>query len=124
MQSSFSDLEYAAKKKQTRRDRFLSEIDEVTPWSSLLKVITPHYPVSGKQGHPPIGLERILRMYIVQQCFGFSDEGTEDAVYDSQAIRRFVGIDLNRESGSGTGCDDSAEISPFAGSASFDGIHL
>ena len=124
MQSSFSDLEYAAKKKQTRRDRFLSEIDEVTPWSSLLKVITPHYPVSGKQGHPPIGLERILRMYIVQQCFGFSDEGTEDAVYDSQAIRRFVGIALNRESGSGTGCDDSAEISPFAGSASFDGIHL
>ncbi|WP_394808914.1 IS5 family transposase, partial [Nitrosomonas sp.] len=60
-------------------------------------VIAPHYPVSGKRGHPPIGLERILRMYIVQQCFGFSDEGTEDAVYNSQAIRRFVGIDLNRE---------------------------
>ncbi len=97
MQLSFSDLEYAAKKKQTRRDRFLSEIDEVTPWCSLLKVIAPHYPVSGKRGHPPIGLERILRMYIVQQCFGFSDEGTEDAVYDSQAIRCFVGIDLNRE---------------------------
>ncbi len=97
MQSSFSDLEYAAKKKQTRRDRFLSEIEAVTPWPSLLNVIAPHYPVSGKRGHPPIGLERILRMYIVQQCFGFSDEGTEDAVYDSQAIRRFVGIDLNRE---------------------------
>ena len=97
MQSSFSDLEYAAKKKQTRRDRFLSEIEAVTPWPSLLNVVAPHYPVSGKRGHPPIGLERILRMYIVQQCFGFSDEGTEDAVYDSQAIRRFVGIDLNRE---------------------------
>ena len=100
MQSSFSDLEYAAKKKQTRRDRFLSEIEAVTPWPSLLNVIAPHYPVSGKRGHPPIGLERILRMYIVQQCFGFSDEGTEDAVYDSQAIRRFVGIDLNREAAS------------------------
>lgn len=97
MQSSFSDLEYAAKKKQTRRDRFLSEIEAVTPWPSLLNVVAPHYPVSGKRGHPPIGLERMLRMYIVQQCFGFSDEGTEDAVYDSQAIRRFVGIDLNRE---------------------------
>ena len=97
MQTSFSDLEYAAKKKQTRRDRFLSEIEAVTPWPSLLNVVAPHYPVSGKRGHPPIGLERILRMYIVQQCFGFSDEGTEDAVYDSQAIRRFVGIDLNRE---------------------------
>jgi len=63
----------------------------------LLNVIAPYYPVSGRRGHPPIGLERMLRMYIVQQCFGFSDEGAEDAVYDSQAIRRFVGIDLNRE---------------------------
>ena len=97
MQSSFSDLEYAAKKKQTRCDRFLVEIEAATPWTSLLNVIVPHYPVSGRRGHPPMGLERMLRMYIVQQCFGFSDEGTEDAVYDSQAIRRFVGIDLNRE---------------------------
>ena len=97
MQSSFSDLEYAARKKQTRRDRFLVEIEAATPWTSLLNVIAPYYPVSGRRGHPPIGLERILRMYIVQQCFGFSDEGAEDAVYDSQAIRRFVGIDLNRE---------------------------
>lgn len=124
MQSSFSDLEYAAKKKQTRRDRFLSEIEAVTPWPSLLNVVAPHYPASGKRGHPPIGLERILRMYIVQQCFGFSDEGTEDAVYDSQAIRRFVGIDLNRESGIGTGCDDSAEISSPAGRTPTDRIHL
>ena len=79
MQSSFSDLEYAAKKKQTRRDRFLVEIEAATPWTSLLNVIAPYYPVSGRRGHPPIGLERILRMYIVQQCFGFSDEGTGDA---------------------------------------------
>ena len=100
MQSSFSDLEYVAKKKQTRRDHFLSEIEAIAPWLSLLNVIVPHYPVSGKRGHPPIGLERILRMYIVQQCFGFSDEGNEDAVYDSQAIRRFVGIDMNREAAS------------------------
>ena len=97
MQSSFSDLEYAAKKKQTRRDRFLVEIEAATPWTSLLNVIAPYYPVSGRRGHPPIGLERMLRMYIVQQCFGFSDEGAKDAVYDSQAIRRFIGIDLNRE---------------------------
>ena len=84
MQSSFSDLEYAAKKKQTQRDRFLIEIEAATPWTSLLNVIVPHYPVSGRRGHPPIDLERILRMYIVQQCFGFSDEGAEDAVYDSK----------------------------------------
>ena len=108
MQSSFSDLEYAARKKQTRRDRFLVEIEAATPWTSLLNVIAPYYPVSGRRGHPPIGLERILRMYIVQQCFGFSDEGAEDAVYDSQAIRRFVGIDLNRK-----GAPDSTTLLKF-----------
>src|SRR5665647_1218822 len=97
MQSSFSELEYAAKKRLTRRDRFLAEIETVTPWPSLLNVIAPHYPSSGGRGRPPIGLERMLRMYVAQQCFGLSDEGIEDALYDSQAIRRFVGIDLNRE---------------------------
>ena len=66
----------------------------------MLNVIAPYYPANGRRGHPPIGLERILRMYIVQQCIGFSDEGAEDAVYDSQAIRRFVGIDMNREAAS------------------------
>ena len=98
MQSSFSALEYAAKKKMTRRDRFLGEIEAVTPWSDLVAEILPFYPKGEGRGRPPIGLERMLRMYIAQQCFGLSDEGTEDALYDSQAIRGFVGIDLNRES--------------------------
>jgi IS5 family transposase len=98
MQASFSDLEYAAKKKVTRRDRFLGEIEAVTPWSALVAEIEPYYPKGEGRGRPPIGMERMLRMYIAQQCFGLSDEGTEDALYDSQAIRRFVGIDLNRES--------------------------
>lgn len=97
MQASFSDLEYAAKKKVTRRDRFLSEIEDVTPWSALVAEIEPFYPKGEGRGRPPMGLERMLRMYVAQQCFGLSDEGTEDAIYDSQAIRGFVGIDLNRE---------------------------
>jgi IS5 family transposase len=97
MQASFSDLEYAAKKKMTRRDRFLGEIDAITPWSALTAEIEPFYPKGEGRGRPPIGLERMLRMYVAQQCFGFSDEGIEDAIYDSQAIRGFVGIDLNRE---------------------------
>ena len=97
MQKSFSDLEYATKKKLTRRDRFLAEIEAVTPWAALVAVIAPHYPKGDGRGRRPIGLERMLRMYIAQQCFGLSDEGTEDALYDSQAIRRFVGIDLNVE---------------------------
>ena len=98
MQKSFSDLEYAAKKKLTRRDRFLAKIDSVTPWSKLHELIEPHYPKVEGAGRPPIGLARMLRMYVAQQCFGLSDEGIEDASYDSQAIRAFVGIDLNRES--------------------------
>lgn len=97
MQTSFSEFEYAAKKKVTRRDRFLGELERLVPWAALLERIAPHYPKGGGRGRPPIGLERMLRMYIAQQCFNLSDEGIEDALYDSQAIRRFVGIDLGRE---------------------------
>jgi IS5 family transposase len=97
MQRSFSDLEYAAKPKVTRRDRLLGEIEAVTPWATLVAELEPFYPKGEGRGRPPIGLERMLRMYIAQQCFGLSDEGTEDAIYDSQAIRGFVRIDLSRE---------------------------
>ena len=98
MQTTFSDLEYAHKKKVTRRDRFLAEIESITPWSALEAEIEAYYPKGGGRGRPPVGLERMLRMYIAQQCFGLSDEGIEDAIYDSQSIRRFVGIDLSHES--------------------------
>lgn len=97
MQASFSELEYAAKKRKTRRDRFLAEIEAVTPWAGLLAAIEPFYPKGEGRGRPPIGLEKMLRMYIAQQCFGLSDEAIEDALYDSQAIRRFVGMDLARD---------------------------
>lgn len=98
MQTSFSELEYAAKKKQTRRDRFLSEIERIMPWAELIATIAPHYPINDGRGRPTTPLELILRMYVAQQCFGLSDEGIEDALYDSQSIRRFVGIDLGRQS--------------------------
>ena len=98
MQASFSNLEYDAKKRLTRRDRFLAEIESVTPWTLLVAELEPFYPKGEGRGRPPIGLEKMLRMYIAQQCFGFSDEAIEDALYDSQAIRRFVGMDLGRES--------------------------
>ena len=96
-QIGFSELEFAAKKKRTRRERFLDQIEAATPWALLVEQIEPFYP-KGERGRPPIGIERMLRMYIVQQCFGLADEATEDAVYDSQSIRRFMGIDLSRES--------------------------
>jgi IS5 family transposase len=70
----------------------------VTPWAALVLALMPYYPKGDGRGRPPVGLERMLRMYIAQQCFGLSDEGVEDAIYDSQAIREFVGIDLMHES--------------------------
>ena len=97
MQQSFSSLEFASKKKLTRRERLLREIDAIAPWSDLIARIKPYYPKGEGRGRPPIGVARMLRMYVVQQCLGLSDEGIEDAVYDSQAIRDFIGIDLARE---------------------------
>lgn len=97
MQVSFSDAEYALKKKRTRRERFLDDIERITPWTKLVAALGPHYP-KGQRGRPPLGLERMLRMYVAQQCFGLSDEGIEDAIYDSVSVRRFVGIDLSHES--------------------------
>ena len=95
-QISFSQMEYSGKKRITRRERFLGEMERVVPWSALLEVLEPYYP-KGKRGRPPIGLERMLRVYFIQQWYGLSDEGVEDAITDSQALRRFVGIDLSRE---------------------------
>jgi IS5 family transposase len=86
-QLSFAQAEYAGKKKQTRRDRFLAQMERVVPWSRLIAVIEPHYPRSGKRGRPPIGMERMLRMYFVQQWYGLADEEIEDAIDDSQALR-------------------------------------
>jgi transposase, IS5 family len=92
-QVSFSQAEYAGKKKQTRRDRFLAEMEKVVPWSRLVDRLRPFYP-KGERGRPPIGLERMLRIYFLQQWYGLADEALEDALYDSQALRGFAGIDL------------------------------
>jgi len=98
-QCTFAEAEYTAKKKVTRRDRFLAEMERVVPWSLLLEALSPHYyPAQKGPGRPPVGLERMLRLYFVQQWYGLADEMLEDTVYDSQALRGFVGIDLGRES--------------------------
>ena len=97
-QVSFAQAEYDKKKKRTRREIFLAKMEQVVPWARLMEVIAPHYPKSGKRGRPPIGLERMLRMYFVQQWYGLADEAVEDAIYDSQALRNFMDIDLSRQS--------------------------
>jgi transposase, IS5 family len=95
-QMSFAQSEYAGKKKVTRRERFLGEMERVVPWARLCAVIEPHYP-QGKRGRPPIGIERMLRIYFLQQWYALADEALEDALYDSQAMRSFAGIDLGVE---------------------------
>jgi len=92
-QASFSQAEYAGKKKQTRRDKFLAEMEQVVPWARLVARLQPFYP-KGERGRPPVGLERMLRLYFLQQWYGLADEALEDALYDSQALRGFAGIDL------------------------------
>src|ERR1700681_4887598 len=92
-QTSFSQAEFADKKKLTRREKFLARMEVIIPWPALLAVIEPFYP-KGERGRPPLGLERMLRVYFLQQWYGLADEAIEDAIYDSQAMRGFARIDL------------------------------
>ncbi|MCL7942179.1 IS5 family transposase [Halomonas sp. ATCH28] len=99
-QISFAQAEHQNKKKITRRERVLAQMDAVVPWQRLIDALSPSYfpNAAGKRGRPPIGLERMLRIYFLQQWYALADEALEDAIYDSQAMRDFVGIDLAIES--------------------------
>jgi transposase, IS5 family len=83
-------------RRATKRDVFLATMNEIVPWQALCEVIEPHYPKAGS-GRPPVGLERMLRMYFVQHWFNLADEACEEALLDSTALRSFVGIDLGCE---------------------------
>jgi IS5 family transposase len=82
--------------KKTRRAQFLEEMEQVVPWCELAALVEPHYPKPGN-GRPPVGVERMLRIYFLQQWFNLSDPAVEEALYDSAALRAFVGIDLGCE---------------------------
>lgn len=84
---------WSAKTKVTKRERFLAEMNAVVPWTALLTLIAPHYPKPGR-GRPPMPLERMLRIYFLQQWFNLSDPAAEESLYDSEAMRRFVGVEL------------------------------
>ena len=92
-QRTFASVAWQQKGKVTRRERFLAEMNAVIPWTRLLALIAPHYPKAGR-GRQPLGLEKMLRLYFVQQWFNLSDPAAEDALYDSESIRRFVGVEL------------------------------
>jgi IS5 family transposase len=95
-QRTFAGLAWSNKGKVTRRERFLAEMDQVIPWERLLGLIEPHYPKGGR-GRPPLGLEKMLRVYFLQHWFNLSDPGAEEALYDSESMRRFAGIELGEE---------------------------
>lgn len=94
-QRTFADLAWSGKKKTTRRELFLAEMDRVVPWAELVRLIEPHYPQSGQRGRPPLGIEKMLRIHFLQQWFDLSDPQAEDALYDIESMRRFVGVDLS-----------------------------
>ena len=80
-------------RRPTKRDVFLETMEQIVPWTQLCDVVEPHYP-KGQGGRPPVGLERMLRMHFVQHWFNLANEACEEALLDSTALRRFVGIDL------------------------------
>lgn len=96
-QTTFTDIEYSMRKKKTKREEFLDMMEKIVPWETWTKAIAAHYP-SGKRGRPPMGIERMLRMYLLQVWFNLSDPLTEDTIYDSYAMRKFSGVDFVNES--------------------------
>src|SRR5512141_2742471 len=84
-------------RKPTRREVFLAGMQQVVPWAALSAVIEPVYPKPEGAGRRPVGMDRMLRIYFLQQWFNLSDTAVEEALYDSRAMRTFVGIDLGTE---------------------------
>jgi transposase, IS5 family len=95
-QTTLASVGFERHGRTTRRAAFLAEMDQVVPWKMLCGLIEPHYPKPGKGRHP-VGLERMLRIYFLQQWFNLSDPGVEEALYDSASMRAFANIDLGRE---------------------------
>ena len=96
-QQTFAEIPFEQYRKSPRRERFLDEMNRVVPWAELVAVIEPVYPKADGPGRPPVGIERMLRLHCLQQWFNLSDPAVEEALYDSRAMRQFVGIDLGRE---------------------------
>lgn len=93
-QQNFTDIEYTNRRRTTKREAFLEKMDETLPWSAWVSQIVPYYP-DGKRGRKPVEIERMLRMTMLQTWFNLSDEGIEDAIYDSYAMKTFMGIDFS-----------------------------
>ena len=93
-QSTFAELEYSAKKRKTRREKFLERMERLVPWSELEEAIRPHYPKAGR-GRRPYALSSMLRVHCVQLFYNLSDPGMEDMLYEVESVRRFAGLGLS-----------------------------
>lgn len=96
-QQSFAAEDFEKYRKKTRKEIFLEEMDRIIPWNEMSQAVEPHYPAPKGAGRRPIGIERMLRIHFLQHWFELSDPGVEEALYDSRAMRQFVGIDLGKE---------------------------
>jgi IS5 family transposase len=98
-QITFTDIEYANRKRITKREEFLDMMEAIIPWSEWIEIVRPHYykEYGGKPGRKPRGIETMLRMYLLQVWFSLSDEAVEDSIYDSYAMRKFMKIEFGRE---------------------------
>ncbi|MFV1943541.1 IS5 family transposase [Pseudomonas luteola] len=94
-QMTFADAEYAGKRKQTRKELFLIEMDQVVPWKGLIALIEPHYP-KGEGGRPAYPLMAMLRVHLMQNWFGYSDPAMEESLYETTILRQFAGLSLER----------------------------
>lgn len=107
-QINFTDMEYGNRRRKTKREEFLNKMEVVIPWEKWIKAIELHYP-TGVRGRPPQPIEKMLRMYLLQNWFSLSDEGVEDAIYDSYAMKKFMGLDF----GSGEQVPDATTLCKF-----------
>ncbi|MBQ7542651.1 MAG: transposase [Clostridia bacterium] len=95
-QITFTEIEYRLRRVTTRREAFLKEMDRLVPWAACVSLIEPVYPAGG-HGRKPIGIETMLRMLFLQKWFGLSAKGTEEAIYDSYAMKQFMAIRFDEE---------------------------
>ena len=96
-QQTLADGSFEKFRKKTRKELFLDDMEQIIPWQDLCAAIEPYYPKPTGAGRRPVGIERMLRIHFLQHWFDLSDPGAEEALYDSRAMRTFVGIDLGRE---------------------------
>ncbi len=117
-QMTFADAEYAGKRKQTRKELFLIEMDRVVPWKGLIALIEPHYP-KGEGGRPAYPLMAMLRVHLLQNWFGYSDPAMEEALYETTILRQFAGLNL----GAHPRRNHHSQLPPLAGETRAGGRH-